>query len=137
MISSIHPSLLGILKFVAAIAASETVAAVIVVVGGGGGDGGDGGDDAAAAAESETGEATAEERSHATIFLEPTDKCRLLCSLASRHFVITHCSFGRSALLKKDSVELICDVSNKSRCSDNETKRLRRGVCTIVKLKKV
>ena len=132
MISSIHPSLLGILKFVAAIAASETVAAVIVVVGGG-----DGGDDAAAAAESETGEATAEERSHATIFLEPTDKCRLLCSLASRHFVITHCSFGRSALLKKDSVELICDVSNKSRCSDNETKRLRRGVCTIVKLKKV
>ena len=132
MASSIHTSFLGILKFVAAIAASETVAAVIVVVGGG-----DGGDDAAAAAESETGEATAEERSHATIFLEPTDKCRLLCSLASRHFVITHCSFGRSALLKKDSVELICDVSNKSRCSDNETKRLRRGVCTIVKLKKV
>ena len=43
-------SLLGILKFVAIVAASETVAAVIVVVGGG-----DGGD-AAAAAESETGD---------------------------------------------------------------------------------
>ena len=42
-------SLLGILKFVAIIAASETAAAVIVVVGGDGGD-------AAAAAESETGD---------------------------------------------------------------------------------
>ena len=61
-------SLLGILKFVP-IAASETVAAVIVVVGGEG-------DAAAAADESETAAAAA--ASHATIFLEPTDKCRLL-----------------------------------------------------------
>ena len=45
-------SLLGILKFVAIVAASETVAAVIVVVGGDCGDG----VDAAAAAESETGD---------------------------------------------------------------------------------
>ena len=78
-------SLLGILKFVP-IAASETVAAVIVVVGGEG-------DAAAAADESETAAAAA---SHATIFLEPTDKCRLLARpLASRHFILLHCSTVR------------------------------------------
>ena len=79
-------SLLGILKFVP-IAASETVAAVIVVVGGEG-------DAAAAADESETAAAAA--ASHATIFLEPTDKCRLLARpLASRHFILLHCSTVR------------------------------------------
>ena len=81
-------SLLGILKFVP-IAASETVAAVIVVVGGEG-------DAAAAADESETAAAAA--ASHATIFLEPTDKCRLLCSLARfppfRHHALFVRPFG-------------------------------------------
>ena len=81
-------SLLGILKFVP-IAASETVAAVIVVVGGEG-------DAAAAADESETAAAAAAAASHATIFLEPTDKCRLLARpLASRHFILLHCSTVR------------------------------------------